>query len=119
MVNFCKQMMNGDEKKYKKARLIETLRSMLGTQRRKTKQFDSRSDEADDKEMILPDLENNVTYIDQSGLSNLINALTLINIDDIPINPDDTIQFRPFPSSDKSQDLSETIPIDRFFPMVP
>ncbi|KAL3859258.1 hypothetical protein ACJMK2_009485 [Sinanodonta woodiana] len=58
----------------------------------------------------LPDLENNVTYIDQSGLSNLKNPLTVIDIDDIPIDPDDTVQFGPFPSSDKPQDLSETIP---------
>ncbi|KAL3852332.1 hypothetical protein ACJMK2_015989 [Sinanodonta woodiana] len=42
--------MNGDEKKFKKARLIETLRSKLGTQRKK-KQFDSSSEEADDKEV--------------------------------------------------------------------
>ncbi|KAL3831805.1 hypothetical protein ACJMK2_023508 [Sinanodonta woodiana] len=49
----------------------------------------------------LPDLENKVTYIDQSGLSNLNNPLIVIDIDDIPINPDDTVQFGPFPSSDE------------------
>ena len=43
--------MNGDEKQSKKARLIETLRGKLGIQRRKKKQFDSSSDEADDKEV--------------------------------------------------------------------
>ncbi|KAL3877487.1 hypothetical protein ACJMK2_035187 [Sinanodonta woodiana] len=107
VVNYCKKMMNGDEKKSKKARLIETLRSKLGTQRRKKKQFDISND--------LPDLENNVTYIDQSGLSNLKNPLTVIDIDDIPIDPDDTVQFGPFPSSDEPQDLSETIPTEFFY----
>ncbi|KAL3873523.1 hypothetical protein ACJMK2_036629 [Sinanodonta woodiana] len=132
VVNFCKKMMNGDEKKSKKARLIETLRSKLGTQRRKKKQFDSSQckEVADDLDFStgkflqndtaqlsddLPDLENNVTYIDQSGLSNLKNPLTAIDIDDIPIDPDDTVQFGPFPSSDEPQDLSETIPTDSSF----
>ncbi|KAL3831927.1 hypothetical protein ACJMK2_023617 [Sinanodonta woodiana] len=106
VVNFCKTMMNGDEKKSKKARLIETLRGNTG----KFLQNDT-AQLSDD----LPDLENNVTYIDQSGLSNLKNPLTVIDIDDIPIDPDNTVQFGPFPSSDEPQDLSETIPIDSSF----
>ncbi|KAL3856379.1 hypothetical protein ACJMK2_011147, partial [Sinanodonta woodiana] len=52
----------------------------------------------------LPDLENNVTYIDQSGLSNLKKSVD-----------HDTVQFGPFPSNDEPQDLSETIPIDSSF----
>ncbi|KAL3877116.1 hypothetical protein ACJMK2_034871, partial [Sinanodonta woodiana] len=63
----------------------------------------------------LPDRENNVTYIDQSGLSNLQNHLTVIDMYDIPNDPDDTVQFGPFPSSDEPQYLFETILIDSSF----
>ncbi|KAL3837398.1 hypothetical protein ACJMK2_022759 [Sinanodonta woodiana] len=51
VVEFCNKILNDDENKSKKSRLIETLRSKLGTRRRKEKQFNSSSDKADDKEV--------------------------------------------------------------------
>ncbi|KAK3605913.1 hypothetical protein CHS0354_017818 [Potamilus streckersoni] len=79
-------MMNGNEKKSKKARLIETQRSMLGTKVRNKKLFDSSSDEAGDKEA-----------------------------DQLTTAMDNSVHFGLFPSSYEPQDLSEAIPIDSSF----